>query len=584
MHIRTLNLQLLINDFVSFIFMGGFIVGISHLLVYIKKGIAMLFQIGILATAHRVYSKLKGIKKRKEYKEFHIVSKDQLEKQRNYIFKKPLTFSILTPLYNTPEQFLIDMISSVRNQTYKNFELCLADASDENHKYVEKICKDFAATDDRIKYKKLSENKGISENTNECLSLSTGDFISILDHDDILHPSAFFESMKAIEEKNADFVYTDEAKFFEAVDKIHDPNFKPGFSADELRAHNYICHFNTYSRKLLDEVGTYRSKCDGSQDHDMVLRLTEHAKSIVHISKVLYYWRVHKGSVSFNVNTKSYAVDAAKVAVSEQLERLNLRGSVDSIVPFQTLYKVSYELLENPLITIIIHSAKTQNQIEMAIKVLQKKTSYKNLEILTILPGADSSSARAWNKKIEQATGEYIIMLNAALCDIENSTWIEEMLMLAQREDVGAVGCKCCYANKTILYAGISLCDKIKSKLIYWHHGLHSDNQGYEACLCHVRNTTGLWAGCFMIKKQVLKNTGGFSDNMPEYEGVDMGLKLIEKKLNVLWTPFAKTYFNLSPQNEPSLEYTKNFIKVWSKYLKQDDLYCNPNLVNFNLI
>lgn len=558
--------------------------GISHLIVYVKKGISMVFQIGVLATARRVYSKLKSIKKRKEYKDLSAVSENQLEKQRNYIFKTPVTFSILTPLYNTPEQFLLDMISSVRAQTYKNFELCLVDASDESYAYVEKVCKEFAAIDSRIKYKKLPENKGISENTNECLSLSTGEFIAILDHDDILHPSALFECMKAIDEKNADFIYTDEAKFFETVDKIHDPNFKPDFSADELRAHNYICHFNTYSRKLLDKAGLYRSKCDGSQDHDMVLRLTEYAKSIVHISKVLYYWRVHKGSVSFNVDTKSYAVDAAKVAVGEQLERLNLKGSVDSIPPFQTLYKVSYELLEKPLITIIIHSAKTQSQIEMAIKVLQKKTSYKNLEIITISPQSNQSSSKDWNSAIKQASGKYIIMLNAALCDIENVNWIEEMLMLAQREDVGAVGCKCCYANKTILYAGISICDKIKSKLIYWHHGFHSDNQGYEACLCHVRNTTGLWAGCFIIKKQVLKNVGGFSDNMLEYEGVDLGMKLIKKKLNVLWTPFAKTYFNLLPQNEPSLEHTKNFIKVWDNYMKQKDPYCNPNLVKFDLI
>ena len=249
-------------------------------------------------------------------------------------------FSILVPLYNTPDVFLHDMIDSVQNQTYKNWELCLADASDKEHSYVEDIVNEYAQKDRRIKYAKLSQNRGISENTNACIDISTGNYMVLLDHDDVLDKRALKEVARVISKTGADFIYSDEAKFTTSIEDWFAPNYKPDFSKYELRAHNYICHLTVYSRELLEQAGRYRKECDGSQDHDMVLRLTERAKRIEHIPKILYYWRVHRESVSAGVENKSYAIDAAKKAVLDQVNRSGENAEIVTHNPFPLLYDV----------------------------------------------------------------------------------------------------------------------------------------------------------------------------------------------------------------------------------------------------
>lgn len=218
-----------------------------------------------------------------------------MQEQRKTKFPRDIKFSILVPLYNTPEQFLREMIQSVLDQTYTNWELCLADGSDVNHKNVGNICSQYAKKDKRIRYRKLEKNLGISGNTNACIEMAAGDYIALFDHDDLLHPSALYENMKAICEKKADFIYTDENTFHDKPEDAYCPHFKPNFAPDTLRTNNYICHFTVFDKNLLKKTGNFRSCCDGSQDYDMVLRLTEQAKCVVHIPKILYYWRAHKG-------------------------------------------------------------------------------------------------------------------------------------------------------------------------------------------------------------------------------------------------------------------------------------------------
>ena len=216
------------------------------------------------------------------------ISSKQRHFEENEVFDKDVCFSIVVPLYNTPIPYLREMVASVVGQTYSNWELCLADGSDSEHSDVEKEVLHMASRDQRIKYKKLDENRGISENTNECLRMSTGNFIALFDHDDILHPSALYEMMKAICEKGADYVYTDEVTFESPnIKKLLSYHFKPDFAIDNLRANNYICHFSAFSRDLLDKAGYFRSEYDGSQDHDMILRLTSCAKCVIHIPKIL---------------------------------------------------------------------------------------------------------------------------------------------------------------------------------------------------------------------------------------------------------------------------------------------------------
>ena len=242
------------------------------------------------------------------------------KEEENTVFPRDIKISVLVPLYNTPEKFLREMIDSVRNQTYKNWELCLADGSDEKHADVGEVCRQYGEEDSRIRYQKIEKNLGISGNTNVCFSMATGDFIGLFDHDDVMHPSLLYECMKVICEKNADYVYTDEATFTSPdLNDLIVLHFKPDYSPDNLRANNYICHFSVFDEKLLEKTGLFRPAYDGSQDHDMILRLTEEAKNVQHIPKILYYWRSHPNSVAADINAKTYAIDAARRAVHDHM-------------------------------------------------------------------------------------------------------------------------------------------------------------------------------------------------------------------------------------------------------------------------
>ena len=243
----------------------------------IKKVIKMLIKQGPFAVLRAIrdhYRKKREEEKfRNRVRSLHLISDGERENQKNRKFLAPVSFSIITPLYNTPENYLRELLESLQKQTYPKWQLCLADGSDKEHEYVGEICREYASKDSRICYEVLEENKGISENTNECLKFATGDYIGLLDHDDILHESALYEMMKVIEEEKADFLYSDEVKFSGKIEDASDFNFKPGFGKDELRAHNYICHFTVFKKSLLDQIGqAYRPEFDGSQDHDMVLR------------------------------------------------------------------------------------------------------------------------------------------------------------------------------------------------------------------------------------------------------------------------------------------------------------------------
>ena len=268
---------------------------------------------------------------------------EEAARQGKETFARNIKFSILVPLYNTPEKFLRQAINSVRAQTYSNWELCMADGSDPEHADVGRICKDYAAEDSRIIYRKLPKNEGISGNTNACLAMATGDYIALFDHDDVLHPSVLYEYMKVICDKGADYIYCDEATFKgkKTIDHMITLHFKPDFAPDNLRANNYICHFSAFDRKLLDGTRLFRPEFDGSQDHDMILRLTSRAKCVVHVPKLLYYWRSHAGSVAADINAKSYAIDAAKGAVAAHLREQGYENfEISSTKAFETIFRI----------------------------------------------------------------------------------------------------------------------------------------------------------------------------------------------------------------------------------------------------
>ncbi|MBQ3255884.1 MAG: glycosyltransferase, partial [Oscillospiraceae bacterium] len=300
-------------------------------------------------------------------------------------------FSIVVPLFNTPERLLREMMDSVAAQSYSNWELCMADGSDDTHGYVGELVQAYVQRDERFKYRKLRENMGISGNTNACIEMATGDYIALFDHDDLLHPHALYEAAKAIYNEGADFIYTDETMFYESPEDAYSPHYKPDFAPDTLRSYNYITHLSVFSRTLMDKVGLFRSEFDGSQDYDMILRLTEQAEKIVHIPKILYYWRNHPGSVASDVSVKPYTMVSARKALAEHLERVGLKGVVeDSSVP--TTYRIRYEIQGTPLVSIVFD----EHPLCECVEAIRKITSYPNYEIVT-----DG-----------QVNGEYVLFLS----------------------------------------------------------------------------------------------------------------------------------------------------------------------------
>lgn len=264
--------------------------------------------------------------------------------------------------------------------------------------------------DKRIKYKFLGENKGISGNTNEAISLATGKYIAFLDHDDMLALNALYEVVKVINEnKNVDVIYSDEDKFHFIDEERYSPRFKPDYAPDYLRANNYICHLSVIKKTLLDKVGNLDSRYDGSQDYDLMLRATEKARKIIHIPKILYHWRVHKGSTSMESEAKPYTVEAGKRALEAHLKRIGLDGKVTNGKVNGT-YNIDYKIKDNPKVSIII-----KNPSQKCIENIKKITTYKNYEII----------------ENETSQNEYIVVVNGNII-IETPDWIEKMLGFAR--------------------------------------------------------------------------------------------------------------------------------------------------------
>lgn len=289
-----------------------------------------------------------------------LPSKEELEAQKKKIFSgNDVTFSIVVPTYHTPELFLRQMIESVLGQTFCRVELCIADGSRDDS--VERIVRAYMASDQRIRYKRLAENKGISENTNEGLMMAAGEYIGLLDHDDLLEPHALYEMRMALEQyPQAEVLYTDEDKVSFDLEHYFEPHYKPDFNPDLLRSNNYICHFTVVKRSLLDSVGYFRPEYDGAQDYDLVLRLTEKAKCVVHIPKVLYHWRCHQASTAANPMSKLYAYEAGRRAVEAHLERCGESGTV-SETRFYGFYQTNYQIPADFSASLILFSTNGQN-------------------------------------------------------------------------------------------------------------------------------------------------------------------------------------------------------------------------------
>lgn len=538
----------------------------------------------------------------------HMPTEEELQRQREENFENCPKFSIVVPVYRTPIEYLREMIDSVRNQSYTNWELCIADGS-EGDEQVEDELEKYSRMDSRIKYKILDKNKGISGNTNAALELATGEYVGLFDHDDILAPNALYEVAKALQEDNYDILYTDEDKI-SGKKKIHmDPNFKPDFSIDLFRSHNYITHFFVVRSAILDKIGGFRKEYDGSQDYDLMFRCIENAKKICHIPKILYHWRIHMNSVAGDPSSKMYAYEAGRKAIEDHLKRCG----VDAVVEHAGLwgmYHVKYAIHGQPLVSIIIPNKDHVEDLDRCIRSIMDKSTYKNFEIVIVENNSNDAETFVYYKKLEQEydkvrvvrwegefnysainnygvqfiKGEYLLFLNNDTELIEPES-IQEMLGCCMREEVGAVGAKLLYDDNTVQHAGVVI--GFGDYAGHVNTGIERDAPGYMVRARISCNYSAVTAACMMTKKTLFDQVGGFDEQfVVACNDVDYCLKLRELDKLIVFNAFSEWYHYESKSRgyEDTEEKIKRFEEEkrkfrvkWEKVLKAGDPFYNKN-------
>lgn len=535
-------------------------------------------------------------------------SKEELEEQRNTKFKINPKISIIIPMYNTPINFFEELVNNLINQTYTNWELCLADGSPEKNEKLEKIYK----KDKRIKYKFIGENKGIAGNTNEALSLVTGDFVALLDHDDLLPIFSLYEIVKCINENpDVEFIYTDEDKFEKLGGKRYDPYFKSDFAPDTLRANNFICHFSVFKKELMDKLGGFRSKYDGAQDYDILLRMSEETNNIIHIPKILYHWRVHSLSTAKSGGTaKPYAYEAGIKAIQDHIDRIGLKGTVESGNTLGT-YKVNYEIQGNPKVSIVIPNKDYVKTLKVCINSIKKLTTYENYEIIIVENNSEENETFEYYKKIDgkdkikvvyfpekefnyskiinfgvkNSTGDYIVQLNNDT-ELLTPNWLQEMLGFAQRDDVGAVGAELFYPDNTIQHAGIII--GIGGVAGHVFKNLPKGIHGYFSKDAMIQNLSAVTAACIMTPKSIYDEVGYMDEKFKvAFNDVDFCLKIRQKGKLIVYNPYVQFthYESKSRGFEDTPEKKKRFQSEvdrfhdkWQSVLDKGDPYYNINL------
>ena len=551
--------------------------------------------------------------------EEHRAKPEELERQRKQSLtwenfsggeESACVFSIAVPVFRTPAKFLCEMIESVRSQSFPFWELCLANADPEDREVAE-ILERYCREDRRIRVKNLKENKGISENTNAALAMARGEFVGLLDHDDLLAPDALYEMAARLEkDEGIDVFYTDEDKVTTDLSEHFQPHLKPDFNLDLLRSNNYICHFFVVRREIAERIGGFRPEFNGAQDYDFIFRCTEQAEKIVHIPRILYHWRVHSASTADNPASKMYAYEAGKRAIEGNLERSGVRGVV-SLRQDYGFYDVHYPVEGEPLVSILIPNKDQKETLMHCIRSVLETSTWKNLEILIIennsereetfacyrelekdpririltYPGKTFNYSAINNFGVQQAKGEYLLFLNN---DIEVITpdWIEQMLGNCQRPEVGIVGAKLYYPDNTIQHAGIII--GIGGIAGHAFLGLARAKSGYLHKASLQMDYSAVTAACMMMKAEAFRKAGGFEEKLTvAFNDVDLCLRTVEQGWLVVYDPHVEMYHYESKSRgaEDSEEKLRRFQQEiefmrtrWIRLLKDGDPNYNPNL------
>lgn len=539
----------------------------------------------------------------------YIPTEETLETQRKQKFDYSPLISIAVPAYQTPVEFLRQMIESLIVQTYSNWELCIVNASPDNEE-MQKVLAEYSAGDSRVRFCNLKENLGIAENTNRAFAMAKGEFVGLLDHDDLLAPNALYEIVTILQDHpQADALYTDEDKVTTELDEHFQPHLKPDFNLDLLRSNNYICHFFVVRKSIVEKAGGFRKEFDGAQDYDFIFRCTENAGEVLHVPEILYHWRTHKASTADNPASKMYAFEAGKRAIEAHLERTGTEGEVSHTQDLG-FYRVKYPVQGKPLVSVIIPNKDEKETLQTCLEMLEKNTGYQNFEIIIVennsttdeifryykeLSGNRKIHLLRWGKEFNysainnfataHAKGEYLLFLNNDVKSI-NPDWLEEMLGVCQRPEVGGVGAKLIYPDNTIQHAGCVI--GMGGIAGHMFVDMPADRTGYLHKASLLQDMSAVTAACLLMKKEVFEQAGGFTEELAvAFNDVDLCLKVRKNGYLIVYDPYAKLYHMESKTRgaEDSKEKVRRFQTEieymrchWIDILKNGDPCYNKNL------
>nr|WP_296042347.1 glycosyltransferase family 2 protein [uncultured Blautia sp.] len=583
---------------------------------YAEKGLRYWRNQGSRALVDKMISKVKTASTREiPYQKWiirHLPGNKELEKQRREKFDYQPKISIVVPLYKTPEKYLLQLVESVKAQTYPNWELCLSDGSGENSPLTS-FLKSLEAGDERIKVVYNEQALQISENTNAGIEIATGAYIAFADHDDELTPHALFECVKALnKDRKIRLIYSDEDKMSMDGHKFFQPHFKPDYNPDLLCTVNYICHLFVVQREILDQVGTFRKEFDGAQDYDFIFRCVEAVdpSEIYHVTKILYHWRCHEDSTAENPESKTYAFEAGKRAIEEHYHRTGIKAEVYQ-GEFLGLYRTRFLRDHDPLISIIIPNKDHIEDLKRCMDSIDQKSSYKNYEYIIVENNSTDEKTFQYYKDLEAenpkahvvywdkefnysainnygatfAKGEYILLLNNDT-EIINETCLEELLGYCMRSDVGAVGARMYYEDDTIQHAGVVIgfggiaghCFVLQPR----------GTTGYCHRIICAQDYSAVTAACMLVKKSAFDEVGGLTEELAvAFNDIDFCMKLREAGYLIVYNPYAELYHyesksrGLEDTPEKVARFNKEmqiFERRWPDILRNGDPYYNPNL------
>lgn len=506
------------------------------------------------------------------------------------------TISIITPCYNTPAEYLRKAFDSLLAQYYTNWELCVCDdASTVPH--VREIIAEYAAKDARIKPIFSEKNGGIVGASNAALELASGEFVGFLDHDDELTPDALFEVVLALQDQTVDWVYSDEDKLDTRGNRCERFS-KPAWSPDHLLSTMYTCHFSVYRKSMVEKIGGLRTGFEGSQDHDLALRMAEATSNIVHIPKVLYHWRKIPGSAASGTTAKPYAYDAGIKALTDALKRRGIPGSVEpGPVPGQ--YRVKREVRRPGKVSIIIPTRDKPDLLKKCISSIETRTDYPNYEIIIVDNASSDRTAleylrqsphrvirdespfnfsRLNNLAAARADGDYLLLLNNDT-EVVTREWMSALVEHAQRDEVGAVGAKLLYPKNTIQHAGVVL--GLHGVANHAHRNVDSTRPAsYHNFAGMIRNYSAVTGACLMTRRSLFEELGGLNerDLAVSFNDIDYCLRLRQKGYLVVYTPYAVLYHYESATRSSKVDISENsyMLAKWGQLIESDPYY-NPS-------